>query len=125
MALADITLADGQSTPVNHTFTFVRSKDGRTVRSDMAVADPEELLELTHAHADVTRAGKKVRTHLLRFDTTLLDTDGVTPYSANIRLAADVPNAILSDALADDFAAYVRNWATSANMRAWLKGSVG
>lgn len=125
MALADITLNDGQGTPVAHTFTFVRSKDNRTVRADMSVSDPEESLEMTHAHTEVVRAGKKVRTHLFRIDRTKLDSDGITPYSANIRLAADVPNAILSDALADDFAAFIRNWASSANVRAWLKGSVG
>lgn len=124
MAFADIVLNDGQVTPVSHTFTVISTANGRVVRSDMA-ADPEKPLLLTHAHMDKTVGKVKVKSHLLRVDSTLLDADGITPQSANIRLMADVPNAILSDALADDLAAYIRNWATSANVRAWLKGSVG
>lgn len=125
MALADITLADGQGTPVNHTFTYVRSDaNGRVVRSEMA-APAEEPLTLTHAHKDGKVSGKAIRSHLLRVDFTKLDSDGITPRLANIRLMADVDNAILSDALADDMAAYIRNWATSANVRTWLRGSVG
>lgn len=125
MALADIVLNDGQGTPVAHTFTFVRSeKNNRIVRSDLS-ASPEVPLELTHAHTEALRAGTKVRSHLLRVDKTVLDSDGITPYATNIRVMADVPNSVLSDALADDLAAYIRNWATSANVRAWLRGSVG
>lgn len=124
MALADITLADGQSTPENHTFTYIGLTNGRTIRSDMA-ASAEEPLSMTHGHMSKKVNGKNVRSHLLRIDTTKLDADGVTPYQANIRLMADVPDPIRSDALADDLAAYIRNWATSANVRAWLKDSVG
>lgn len=124
MALADITLNDGQSTPVAHTFAYVSSENGRVKRTELA-APTEEPLALTMGHRESKSGKTVVRSHLLRVDKTKLDTDGITPHQANIRLMSDVPNPILSDALADDFAAYIRNWATSANVRAWLKGSVG
>lgn len=124
MALADITLADGQGSPVNHTFTYIGTENGRVVRSEMA-APAEEPITLVHAHSQRKVGGKVLRSHLLRVNVTVLDDDGVTPYTANIRLASDVPDPIMSDALADDLAAYIRNWASSANVRAWLKGSVG
>lgn len=124
MALNDIILADGQGTPVDHTFTFVSSVNNRILRSDLS-ATPETPLTMTHAHTENTRNGVRVRSHLFRIDATALDADGVTPHNANIRIMADVPNPILSDALADDLAAYIRNWATSANVRAWLRNSVG
>lgn len=124
MALADITLNDGQGTPVAHTFTFISATNNRIVRSDLAAA-PETPLTFTIAHSENVRNGVKVRSHLARFDRTVMDGDGVTPYAANFRLMGDVPNPILSDSLADDFAAFIRNWATNANVRAWLRGSVG
>lgn len=124
MALADITLADGQGTPVNHTFTYIGTVNGRVVRSELA-ASPEEPLTLTFGHQEGLKNGVKVKSHLMRIDRTKLDSDGVTPHVMNVRLMADVPNPVFSDAVADDLAAYVRNWATSANVRAWLKGSVG
>lgn len=124
MALEDITLNDGQAVPVAHTFAFVSSANGRVVRSDLSRPAEEPLL-MTHAHSKKTVSGKVVKSHLIRIDMTALDSDGVTPYAANIRVMADVPSPILSDAVADDLAAYIRNWATSANVRAWLKDSVG
>lgn len=77
------------------------------------------------AHTPIKIGGKSARSHLLRIDKTKLDADGVTALKANIRLVSEVPDAILTDALADDFAAFIRNWATSANVRLWLRGSVG
>lgn len=124
MALADITLNDGQGTPVAHTFAYVRGDGSRVIRSDFA-ANPETPLTLTLGHQDQKRGGVNGKSHLLRIDKGVLDADGVTVHLPNIRLMSDVPNPVLSDALADDFAAYIRNWATSANVRAWLRGSVG
>lgn len=125
MALTDITLNDGQGTPAAHVFTFIKSDtNGRVIRSELA-ANPEEPLIMTHAHTNAKRNGVNVTSHLFRIDKTVLDSDGVTPLTANIRLMCDTPIGIISDALADDFAAYIRNWASSANVRAWLKGSVG
>lgn len=124
MALNDITLADGQGTPQNHVFTYVSTQGNRVVRSELA-APAEQPLLLSFAHSTAKIAGKSAKSHLMRIDKTLLDSDGVTPSTANIRLVADVADCIQSDALADDLAAFIRNWATSANVRAWLKGSVG
>lgn len=123
MALADIVLADGQVTPVNHTFTFVAQNGSRVIRKDLAAAMETPIL-LTMAHSARKVAGKELQSHLLRIDATILDADGVTPYTANVRLAADVPTPIFSTGLASDLAAYIRNWATAANVTAWLKGSV-
>mgnify|MGYP001043918020 FL=1 len=124
MALADIILNDGQGTPVAHTFTYISNVNGRTVRTDMA-ASAETPLIMTHAHQDGKRAGVVVKSHLFRIDKTLLDADGVTAHVANVRVMCDVPVPISSDALADDLAAFIRNWITSANFRAFIKGSVG
>lgn len=124
MALADIIINDGQGTPVAHTFTYVQTQGNRIIRSDMSQT-PETPLTLTHAHSETSISGAKAKSHLLRFDKTILDADGVTPYKANVRLCVDIPNAVYTDALADDFAAFVRNWATSVNVRAFLRGSVG
>lgn len=124
MALADITLNDGQGTPVAHTFTYVASKDGRVVRSDLS-RSPELPLTLTHGHMTAKKGGITVDSHLLRFDNAILDADGITARQVNIRLMADVPVSVYSDGLADDLAAFIRNWATSANVRAWLRKSVG
>lgn len=124
MALADIVVNDGQGTPVAHTFKYVATTNGRVIRKDFA-AGTEEPIMMAHAHNTKTVNGKRIDGHLYRLDVTLLDSDGVTPHTANIRLCADVPSAIYSDGLADNLAAYVRNWATNANVRDWLKGSVG
>lgn len=124
MALADITLADGQVSPENHTFVYISTNNNRVVRADFA-APAEEPLTLTLAHSDTKISGASGKSHLMRIDRTVLDGDGVNAYKSNIRLMADVPNAILSDDLADDLAAFIRNWATSSNVRAWMRGSVG
>lgn len=124
MALADITLNDGQGTPVAHVFTYTATKDGRVIRTDMA-APTEEPLQMTYAHSERKVSGTTVKSHLVRFDKTKLDGDGITPHTANIRLMCDMPNPVLTDAQADDFAAFIRNWATAENVRAWLRGSVG
>lgn len=124
MALADITLNDGQGTPVSHTFAYIATSNGRVVRSDMS-AGAETPLLLTLAHSQVVRKGVQISSHLWRIDTTVLDADGITPYTGNIRVACDIPDKIRSDALADDFAAYVRNYFSSANMRLLFKNSVG
>jgi len=124
MALADITLNDGQGTPVAHVFTYISTSGNRTIRSDMS-ADPETPLLLTFAHSPTTIGGKAGKSHLIRFDRTELDADGVTPLKANVRIVLEVPSAILSDALVDDFMAYVRNWATQANGRTFARDSVG
>lgn len=124
MAFADITLNDGAGSPVAHTFTVISNSNGRVVRSDFS-APAETPLTMTMAHTQNTRAGVKVKSHLVRFDIAVLDADGITVHTANVRICADVPNAICSDALADNLAAFTRNYASSANIRALLKDSVG
>lgn len=124
MALADIVLNDGQATPVAHTFTYIATSGNRVQRSDFS-ASAEAPLKMTHAHSETKLSGAAAKSHLFRIDCTVLDADGITPYTANVRVCCDVPNAVLSDTLADNLAAYVRNWISSSNFRAFLKGSVG
>lgn len=124
MALADITLNDGQGTPVAHVFTYIGTKENRTIRSDMA-AGPEVPLLLTMAHSQKGKGTEGTKSHLFRIDKSILDADGVTVHKASIRIVAEIPNAVLSDALADDLAAFARNWASSANVRAFVRDSVG
>lgn len=123
MALADITLADGLSTPVNHTFQYIDTNNGRVRRANFAVS-PEVPEYFTIGHQSNTRNGVKVGSHLARLDLTVLDADGVTPYLTNGRLAIDMPNAIYSDNLADIIAGIIRNFCSNTNIRALLKGSV-
>lgn len=124
MALADFTLNDGQGSPVAHTFTYTATINGKVYRSDMAAA-PEAPWVMIMGHQEKTIGGSMVDSHLVRFDITVLDTDGITPFANNIRICADVARKVRSDALADNMAALVRNYATSANLRLLLKGSVG
>lgn len=123
MALSDITLADGQGTPQNHTFTYISNVGNRVIRADFS-RPAEEPMQLSFAHTSSKKGGVQIDSHLARIDITELDADGVTTYQANIRVMADMPARILSDALADDMAAFVRNLFTSARTRAWLKGGV-
>lgn len=125
MALADVTLADGQSTPVNHVFSYVGTTNGsRVVRANLS-ATPEAPEHLSIDHKTVTKGGIQIDSHLVRVDLTVLDTDDAqTPYALNGRMMFDVPRRILSDAVADNLAAFLRNFATSANIRALLRGSV-
>lgn len=122
MALDDITLDDGQSTPVSHVFQYAGTENKRVVRSDYA-ADPETPLLLTMGHMQSVRGGVKYDNHLWRLDVTILDADGVTAYVNNFRMMADVARKVLSTDLANDFAAYPSDWLTPANVLAWLRGS--
>lgn len=123
MALADITINDGQSTPAAHVFAYIGTENGRVVRADLS-AGLEQALKLTIGHRVTKSGGNPVDSHLWRIDKTILDADGITPYTPNIRISSDIPRRVYTDALADDLAAFVRNFATADNIRLLLKGSV-
>lgn len=123
MALADITLADGLAVPVNHTFTYIDTTNGRVRRANLAVS-PEVPEYMTIGHQENTRNGIKMDSHLMRFDLTALDADGITPLPFNGRLAFDMARSIYSDDRADILAGLIRNFATNANIRALLRRSV-
>lgn len=124
MALADITLADGQSTPVNHVFSFLSAADGKVIRSDLA-APPEEPKILTIGHMVRKFGAYPGKGHLVRFDLSKLDADSVTVHTGNIRVMADIPDRILADAYAKDMAAFTRNILTEAFFLALVRGSSG
>lgn len=124
MALADITIADGQGTPVNHTFSYVGTVNGnRVVRSELT-ANPEQPISLTMAHSESKRGGVTTKSHMARFDVTILDTDG-SAHVANIRVMSDIPNPINSAALQANLLAYGKNFLSHALADDWLMGSVG
>lgn len=123
MALADITLADGQAVPVSHVFTYIQTSGNRVIRTDFT-APAEEPLILTMAHQDTKISGFPGKSHLWRMDKSKLDADGVTVHKANFRFMLDLPNAILADALLKDFAAFGRNALTEAFILAFGRGSV-
>lgn len=124
MALADITLNDGQGTPQAHTFTYTGTVNNRIIRSNLSAA-PETPENLSLAHSKSVKGGVTSQSHLWRIDLTVLDSDGVTPYNTNIRVMADIPNPVLTDALLSNLGAYVRNAFTDIFVKAWGKGSVG
>lgn len=126
MALADITLNDGQSTPAAHTFEFVTfDKQGRVIRKDVG-RTPDLPLLLTLGHQVQRGAnGKPVEAHVVKFDDARLDADGVTVRTAGVTITFRVDPNIYSDELADDHAALCRNLLTSTFVRALMRGSVG
>lgn len=125
MALADIVLNDGQGSPVAHTFAFIGTdKTGRVVRKDMS-RSPDLPLTLTLGHQTQKSGGVAVDAHLVKLDDARMDADNVTVRSAGFTATVRCDPNIYSDALADDLAAWLRNYFTSANMRLLMKGSVG
>lgn len=124
MALADFTLNDGLGTPVAHTFTYTATINGKIYRADMSAA-PEAPWVMIMGHQEKKSGDSMVDSHLVRFDLTVLDADGITPYPNNVRICADVSRKVRSDQLADHMAALVREYASSAHFRLLLKGSVG
>lgn len=125
MALADITINDGQASPVAQTFSFVGTdKSGRVVRRNLA-RSPDLPQTLTIGHQSQKQNGVATDAHLWKLDDARMDADGVTVRYAGVTLTVRCDPNIYSDALADDQAAFVRNYFTAANMRLLMKGSVG
>lgn len=124
MALADITINDGLSTPVAHTFTYIGTENNKVVRANFA-APAEEPERLTIGHQSKVVSGNKVLSDLVRIDKTILDADNVTALVMNQRLMSDCPIRVYSDELADTLAGLWRNLLTNAWMRSFMKGSVG
>lgn len=124
MALEDIIAEDAESTPVSHTFTFLRTESGRVVRSDLD-ADPETPWLLTLGHNSRKVDGYVVQGHLARLDVAVLDADGVTVHPNNIRVVTELRNAVLTEQLCKNLRATLFNALTEAFFIAWCKGSVG
>jgi len=125
MALADIVINDGQGSPVAHTFAYVSSDSaGRVIRKDMS-RTPDLPLTLTIGHQKSKVAGVSVDSHLVKVDDSIMDSDGITVRRASIRVIIDCDPNIYTDGEADNLAAYMRNYFSSANCRLLMKGSVG
>lgn len=125
MALADITLIDSQVSPVSHVFAFIGyDSAGRVVRKDHA-RTPDLPLLLTIGHKPQKVGGISVDSHLWRLDDTIMDADGVTARRANIRVMADIPPSVYSDARMEDYVAMLTCAFTETFGKAWARGSVG
>lgn len=125
MALADITLVDSKSTPVNHVFTFfAMDTAGRVLRKNLArTPDLPELLTLGHKTQKL--GGVQVDSHLWRLDDSILDADNVTVCRNNLRVMADIDPRTYSDALMEDYAAMLLSAFTETFMKSWTRGSNG
>lgn len=124
MALADVTLADGKSTPTNHVFSFIGTTNGsRVVRKNLSAAS-EEPETLSIDHKTVTKGGVKIDSTLARIDVGVLDSDGLVTYPNSIRIVSEISQKVLSDELIKDLFALARNLITEANALALAKGSV-
>lgn len=123
MALADITLTDSQASPVNHVMVYTGTVNGRVVRSQLDAA-PETPCIFTIAHKKTTKNGVTMQSHLAKLEKTVLDADGITPYTNNIRMMSDIHDPVLSDAECDDLRAMFLTWCTEANFRLFCRGSV-
>lgn len=124
MALADLTINDGQGTPIAHVFTYIGTdQQGRILRKDFA-RSTDLPLTMVVGHKKSTAKGISVDSHLVRFDDARMDADGVTVRFGNCRIMIDCDPDIASDAIAADYAAFIRNFATEANIKLLMKGSV-
>lgn len=123
MALADIIVNDGASTPVAHTFTYITTQSGRVVRNDNSAA-VNLPLTMTISHGERMLKGKKVKTHMVRFDQITIDADGVE-WPNSSRIVFEISDPTFTDALIDNLAAFQRNYNSSANARLLARGSVG
>lgn len=124
MALADITLTDSQSTPVNHVFAYVSTENGQAVRKNLSAA-----LDTPEVYSIGSREGKAngvpVRSCLRKLTLGRLDADGVTTRYASIREIIDVDPKIHTDALIEDLVTMFRTDGTEARAVLYVKGSMG
>lgn len=124
MALADITLADSQATPVNHVFEYVITENGQVIRKNMAA--PPDLPELLiFGHRQVKSKGVMVDSHLWKLSQSYLDADGVTTRSMSCRVIWDIDPKIYTDARIEDMAKMTINALTETFVKVFTKGSMG
>lgn len=124
MALADITLVDSQATPQNHVHAYVATENNLVIRKNLsAPLDEPETLAIGSRDAKVN--GEKVRSTLWKLTRGYLDADGVTTRFISCRVIWDVDPKIYTDARMEDVAAEVLSGLTEANVKAYVKGSVG
>lgn len=124
MALADITLADSQSTPVNHVMAYVGTENGLAVRKNLSASlDTPEQYAI--GSRDAKANGVPVKTCLRKLTLGRLDADGVTTRYASIREIIEVDPKIHTDALIEDLVTMFRADGTEARCVSYIKGSVG
>jgi len=124
MALADITLVDSQATPQNHVLAYVGTENGQVLRKNLSAAlDEPETLAIGSRDAKV--GGVPVRSTLWKLTRGYLDGDGVTTRYISARVIFDVDPKIYTDARAEDLTAELLSGLTEANVKAYMKGSVG
>lgn len=123
-SFATLTLADGQTTPVNHTFTPVSLQSGLGVWNDRSKS---VLLEQPYVTAKTTKSANS--TGLLRQQFTInvplySAVDGKQLNNVGATIEVRIP-ANSTQAQRDDIAAYVKNFAASTVFAAMVKNGEG
>lgn len=119
---ADITIAD--STPANQTYSLLTMDGSKTLRKNTARALETPCI-MTVSHTVQGKAAGIRDRHLVRFDLTELDTDGITPYSGAVYLVLDKPRRAITDAQIYDLVVQMKNYLTSGNVTKVLNGEPG
>lgn len=123
-AFSTITLADGQSTPANHTFTPVSLSEGLAVWNDRAKS---VQLEQPYITAKTTRGRSQAAMTRQTFTLNVPSFNSVEGKLVNTvgaRIEILLPGNS-SQAQRDDIAAYVKNFASSSTFSAMVKNMEG
>lgn len=119
---ADIAINDNSA--ASHTFSFVATSGSKTVRKDGTRSIGEPLV-MTVNHESSGKGASLVERHLVRFDLTSLDTDGVTAKTGSVHCVITVPGSVITAAEMQDLRAFVVNYLTSANFTKLLNSEPG
>lgn len=126
MALADITLTDSASTPVNHVFAYESTdqKTGQVIRKNLSAAmDAPEYLAI--GQKTIKADGVPATSTLWKLKVGRLDADGITTRYITAKVMIDVDPKIYTDALMEDIVTMVRTDFTETNVKNYVKGSKG
>lgn len=123
-AFATITLADGQSTPVNHVFTPVSLKEGLAVYYDRSKSVQAEQPYMT-LKLNAGRSASAVSRQQSSVAVPLYDAvNGKVINTARVNIEVLIPGTT-TQAQRDDIAAYCKNLTAHATFQAMVKAPEG
>lgn len=117
-------LTFNNSVPAAVTYSFISSAGGKTVRKD-STRPLEEPCVMTISHEVAGKGSGAVDRHLVRFDITELDTDGVTTAVGSVHCVLTVPRKIITAAIIQDLVVQLKNYLVTANVTKILNGEPG
>lgn len=118
----DITVKDAANADV--IYSYVSSSGNKTIRKD--ISRPIETPRVFTISHEVAGAGASaVDRHLVRFDQTELDADGVTAATGSVHLVLTVPRKVVTSTVISDLVAQIKNYLTSDNVSKVLAGLPG